>query len=344
MYRLNGGEWTRAVGDALVSDEGVHRVEYYSADAAGNVEEAGMLTISIDLSGPRIIILSPENGASTNESGVEVRWDCEDDDSGIVNCEVMVDDGEWEDLGNDTSSVTLDLEDGEHEITLRLTDGAGNVVEETVTVTVDTVPPADDEPQEPVVAPPVEQGGSGGSQEASTVGGQTLLLALIAIVLAATALLLVAMRRKRRAGETDPDMVPEDATPAPAPGHPVPSTPGPGAIPAIIATEPGVPAPVEPMVSPRAEPVVGIPAAQSATSLAIPSGTPTPIEALPAAPLAVPAPAQSIAAPVAISLEGSTTPAIPAMSPASPAPLAGTDAVVSVPLAAVPMATMPPPG
>ena len=34
----------------------------------------------------------------TNETGVEVMWDCGDDDSGIVDCEVMVDGGGWEGL------------------------------------------------------------------------------------------------------------------------------------------------------------------------------------------------------------------------------------------------------
>ncbi|MBC7081009.1 MAG: PKD domain-containing protein [Thermoplasmatales archaeon] len=60
FYRLDGGNWTVYNGTFNISSEGIHLLEFYSTDVAGNSEEIKNVTIKIDKTSPSISIITPE--------------------------------------------------------------------------------------------------------------------------------------------------------------------------------------------------------------------------------------------------------------------------------------------
>ncbi len=89
-YRLDGAsDQTYAQGDALpFATDGVHTLEYWSVDVAGNEESHHTLTVNVDKSAPDIATSqSPAaNSAGWNNSSVVVSFDCSDAVSGIASC------------------------------------------------------------------------------------------------------------------------------------------------------------------------------------------------------------------------------------------------------------------
>ena len=59
-YRIDGGNWTVYEEEFVISDEGVHLLEFYSEDIAGNIEEIKNVTIKIDKSKPSVNIITPK--------------------------------------------------------------------------------------------------------------------------------------------------------------------------------------------------------------------------------------------------------------------------------------------
>ncbi|QJD82018.1 OmpL47-type beta-barrel domain-containing protein [Cohnella herbarum] len=59
-YRLNGGNWTVYGGPFAISADGVHTLEYRSADSSGNVEQAKQEVISIDRTSPTALVVYSE--------------------------------------------------------------------------------------------------------------------------------------------------------------------------------------------------------------------------------------------------------------------------------------------
>ncbi|WP_391572372.1 OmpL47-type beta-barrel domain-containing protein [Cohnella sp.] len=66
-YRLNGGEWTTYSGPFAISSDGVHTLEYRSADGAGNTEEIQTASVSVDRTAPTAAVAysttDPTDGA-----------------------------------------------------------------------------------------------------------------------------------------------------------------------------------------------------------------------------------------------------------------------------------------
>ena len=60
FYRIDGGNWTVYNGTFNISSEGIHLLEFYSTDIAGNTEEIKNVTIKIDKTYPSISIITPE--------------------------------------------------------------------------------------------------------------------------------------------------------------------------------------------------------------------------------------------------------------------------------------------
>lgn len=54
FYRIDGGEWTEYTAFHLLGDDGIHTIEYFSVDVAGNEEPARSLTLYLDNTGPAI--------------------------------------------------------------------------------------------------------------------------------------------------------------------------------------------------------------------------------------------------------------------------------------------------
>jgi len=59
-YRIDGGNWTVYEEPFVISSEGVHLLEFYSEDIAGNVEDIKNATIKIDKSKPSVEIITPQ--------------------------------------------------------------------------------------------------------------------------------------------------------------------------------------------------------------------------------------------------------------------------------------------
>lgn len=53
-YRVNGGEWETYIEPFVLSEDGMHSIEYYSVDNAGNVEDVKSVELKIDQTKPKI--------------------------------------------------------------------------------------------------------------------------------------------------------------------------------------------------------------------------------------------------------------------------------------------------
>ncbi len=139
-YRVDGGPWQLYNGFLVVTEDGIHTVEFYSIDEASNQEATRTLEIKVDSTPPILTIVSPEAGGWETSSPALILWTAEDQASGIDRYQVAVDGGVAANLG-DRSWVSRELEDGSHSILVRALDNAGNVVEASVEFNLDSTPP-----------------------------------------------------------------------------------------------------------------------------------------------------------------------------------------------------------
>ena len=148
---------------------------FVEATDFGGLKTTDNVTVILDRTSPTLTITAPFQGEEVAESKVSVTWSTLDSGSGITNMRVSVDGGAFVSVGLATSYEALDLEDGDHEITVRVTDAAGNVIEKSVNFTVST----------------------GG-------GTSTLMLAAIAlIVIAVIVIAVLLMKRGKRPASPD---------------------------------------------------------------------------------------------------------------------------------------------
>lgn len=138
-YRLDGANWQLWEGAALALDsEGIHVLEYYSVDAAGNREPTQTMTIKVDLNAPTCTLwVTPDYLAKSTET-VSICWACEDgaSGSGIAGHTVQYRKsscGEWQDWLLDTVT-TCDARSNLtpnyfHYFRVRAEDNAGHVSE-----------------------------------------------------------------------------------------------------------------------------------------------------------------------------------------------------------------------
>ncbi len=142
---INGDGWidTGANSSYAVSNltEGLNVFEIRSSDTLGN-REYDEVSVIIDRSIPVIEIISPLNGTITTEPTIMVYWTGNDMITMVDSFQLKVDDGDWMDMGNETSSnVTLAI-DGSHFISIKAIDAAGNENETTIEVVLDTMEPS----------------------------------------------------------------------------------------------------------------------------------------------------------------------------------------------------------
>jgi len=117
-YRIGGpGAWRAALGPLTFGEPGTFDVEYRATDAAGNVSEAGTLTLQVD---PE----APTTTASTAGDGpVVVTFARADNGSGVASTEYRVDGGAWTAYGAPFSVAGAGL----HSVEYRSVDVAGNL-------------------------------------------------------------------------------------------------------------------------------------------------------------------------------------------------------------------------
>lgn len=139
---IDDGPWTD-VGAVSLHDmtlsEGEHSIAVRAMDQAGNAVVA-YVSVTIDTTPPSIEILFPEEGSLFNESLISIRWIVDDLTTGMGTVELMLGSGSWQDVTGVESVVTA-LVDGEHSVTMRALDRAGNLISITRTFIIDTQPP-----------------------------------------------------------------------------------------------------------------------------------------------------------------------------------------------------------
>ncbi len=138
-HRLDRGTW-RTDPEAVVDEEGIHSLEVYARDVAGNVEPTRTFTIAVDTRPPSTVYtLTGVMGASgwyTGEQTV-LEFDVADDGSGPAGVRYAIDEGPWS-LGRRIEFQ----EDGRHVVRFQGQDVAGNLeAMRTITVPVDAHPP-----------------------------------------------------------------------------------------------------------------------------------------------------------------------------------------------------------
>lgn len=121
--RLDGGDWAACSSPAeLIVDEGFHTFRVRAIDAAGTVDPTPALTRwRVDLTSPETSIDAGPGGVTTDATPT-FEFSADELDSSF---ECRLDSGEWEPC--DSPFTTPQLDDGDHELSVRATDQVGNV-------------------------------------------------------------------------------------------------------------------------------------------------------------------------------------------------------------------------
>jgi hypothetical protein len=134
---VDGGGWINYSAPFTLHD-GRHTLEYYAfLGASGSAEAHRFANISVDTTPPGLSV--QDSAGIVTQSSVTITWTGSDNGSGVEGYEIQIDGGSFQALGGSTS-VTLNLQDGAHTITVRVTDVAGNAKTQTKAFAVDTNP------------------------------------------------------------------------------------------------------------------------------------------------------------------------------------------------------------
>ncbi len=123
-YRIDSGTWTGYTGPIQCSAPGIHSIQYFSSDVAGNFESMRTLTVRIDFEGPTSS--ATVNGVTGNAgwyvTNVTLAIDASDQLSGVQSTQYRMDGGEWL-----TYSGAVNFTDqGDHTVHYASVDVAGN--------------------------------------------------------------------------------------------------------------------------------------------------------------------------------------------------------------------------
>ncbi|SDT39587.1 Protein of unknown function [Jiangella sp. DSM 45060] len=121
-WSLDGGDWTAYDGPVAVSGDGEHELRYRSADAAGNVEDAKAVTVTVDGTAPVLVVSGVAHGQLYGDSqSLTVTWTATD--NGPVSTTGTLD-GAPIQSGAVVALHTIPL--GLHELVVTAADAAGN--------------------------------------------------------------------------------------------------------------------------------------------------------------------------------------------------------------------------
>ena len=117
--------------------EGDYTLYVRAADHGGLTTTATVRTV-LDRTDPTVTITSPRSDQKVKHSNVTVGWAMLDTGSGVSQVRISIDGGAFMSLGSATSYDIATLADGKHNVTVRVTDRAGNYAEATVEFTIST--------------------------------------------------------------------------------------------------------------------------------------------------------------------------------------------------------------
>jgi len=148
-YCLDSGDWHIYTGQFAVESCGAHLIQFYSKDMAGNLEQTRQVTFRIDSDAP--IVTTKLNGHVFTSSQLLFNWTCIDNISGVGSIELSIDGAPYRMYGGTQSNITFQgLSDGQHSLSIRVTDLAGNKAVSAIGFIVDTNPISPQGPYGPV--------------------------------------------------------------------------------------------------------------------------------------------------------------------------------------------------
>ncbi len=147
-YRINGEAWRNYVREFNLSgySDGMHEIEYYSVDTAGNKEASKILEVFLDSTPPLIGEAFPAGSLFQKQKLVSFTVSVKDLGSGIKEVRLIVD-GVFQGLmtkSGDKYTKTISLDEGDHSWSIEAVDNLGNskITEEYyLTLIVDEAPP-----------------------------------------------------------------------------------------------------------------------------------------------------------------------------------------------------------
>ena len=113
--------------------------ESYLIDGGSMADELPFYVPDVDA--PTVIITSPMVGAWYNTTGLNITWTAVDEGTGIANMSISIDGGAWIDVTNYYYELTS-LADGQHNVTVRAYDNAGNDREVSKMFNIETALPS----------------------------------------------------------------------------------------------------------------------------------------------------------------------------------------------------------
>ena len=137
-YRLDGGEWIIATSAITIAIDGIHTLEYYSVDNAGNIGAVNSTVLKIDQS-LTTVLYSLDDGQTVTSSSLTITLDINDTGSGIMSMEYRIDGGSYISFSGEEIELS-GLKDGHHILSLKIVDQAGNIVLKELPFKVDTNP------------------------------------------------------------------------------------------------------------------------------------------------------------------------------------------------------------
>ncbi len=185
----------------VVLEIGQHTVYVKAVDKAQNyVIASTSFTINpqTDSIPPIIKITQPSNNAILDSGDITIKWVGWDNQSGINHYEIKIDDGNWVNVGKNTS-YRVYLSVGKHTIIVKAVDNAGNSA--TSKINIEISAPAG--------------GGSGEGGETTNPSGKAtnwllIILALIAAIVVASIIFALLKRKQRKHGTQETKEVQEE--------------------------------------------------------------------------------------------------------------------------------------
>ena len=127
VYRIDSGDWQTYSASFSISVEGLHLLDFYSVDNAGNTEIQKAVSVKIDKEAPAITITYPVSEITKiSRDSVIIEWSGADYVSGIDHYEIQVDGGNWIPMGTATSHELKGLQDKWYNVTVKAVDKSGN--------------------------------------------------------------------------------------------------------------------------------------------------------------------------------------------------------------------------
>ena len=165
-YTVDGGKKTRYAGPFAIATSGDHKVEYWSVDKAGNVEQPRTLGVKVDVTAPLTTaqLTGPVGEPGFFRDDVTVGLDASDAQSGVASSEIGLDGAP---LGAYTGPIVVSAA-GPHRVAFRSTDVTGRREQtRTVEFTIDRTAPTLGTPEG--VAPSAGQFSPNGDGLADTI-------------------------------------------------------------------------------------------------------------------------------------------------------------------------------